>query len=125
MFLGVGNLVRSVNGRMGAIVNGSTVEDDALKTAVLEVEFEVEVVPVPAAVRTSPTTQQADSHTHTLYPVHPQHVSVDHSRQRRHRTRTFHWRFGTYDEVQGISVKSCPFLLFASCSRWVEAGDRG
>lgn len=124
MFLGVGNLVRSVNGRAGAIaiaiaiacaiVNGSTVEEDALKVAPLEVEFEVEVVPVPAAARASLTTQQADSHTHThtLYPVHPQHVSVDHWRQRRHRTQTFHWRFGTYNEVQGISVRHYLFALF-------------
>lgn len=122
MFLGVGNLVRSVNGRVGAvaiaiaiacaIVNGSTVEEDALETAALEVEFEVEVVPVPAAVRASLTTQQDDSHTHTLYPVHPQHVSVDHWRQRRHRTQTFHWRFGTYNDVQGISVRHYLFALF-------------
>lgn len=121
MFLGVGNLVRSVNGSVGAIVNGSTVEGDALKTAPLEVEFEVEVAPVPAAVRASPTTQQADSHTHTLYPVHPQHVSVDHSRQRRHRIQTFHWRFGTYYQCQSV----ISFLFCLSCSRWVETGDRG
>lgn len=112
MFLGVGNLVRSVNGSVGAIavaiacaiVNGSTVEGDALKTAPLEVEFEVEVAPAPAAVRASPTTRQADSHTHMLYPVHPRHVSVDHSRQRRHRIQTFHWRFGTYKFKVSMSV---------------------
>lgn len=89
-----------VNGFVGEIViaNGSRVEQKELTTASLEADAGVGVGVAPisaaAAAKASRKTQPVDTHTHTLYRAHPQHVPVDHSR-RRH-IQTFHRRFGTY-----------------------------